>query len=277
MALFVNTNVASLEVQRNMSSVQSSLVRNFQRLSSGLRINSAADDAAGLSISESFKMQIGGFSVAERNANDGISFAQTADGGLSRMSSLIARMRDLAVEAGNGDLTSTDRAYLNTEFIALRSEIDRIASSTKFNSTALLGNNTTALVTVDFQVGIGTNSSDRISIGLLGTESSDLAINASVVATTQGATSAIQSIDAALATLNTRRETFGAMVNRLQVTIASVQAMKTNLSAANSRIRDVDVAEETAALTRNQVLAQAGAAVLAQANQTPQIALGLLR
>ena len=274
MALYVRTNVASLEAQRHLSGTQRDLALSFQRLSSGYRINSAADDAAGLGISESMNAQIRSYSVAERNANDGISMAETADGAASQMSDILGRLRELAVQSSNGSLSAGDRTNLNTEFTSLRSEIDRISNVTKFNGISLLSG---AAANVDFQVGIGTSASDKVTVSFGGVTATTLGVNLSAVDTVANAQTAITSIDSAISTLSTSREGFGAAVNRLQKSVSSIQTMRTNLSAAHSRIKDVDVAEETSAMARSQVLSQAGAAVLTQANQAPQLALSLLR
>ena len=276
MPLYVNTNANSLEVQRQLNSTGDRLQLSFQRLSSGFRINSASDDAAGSAISESMKMQIRGSTIAERNSMNAISMSQTAEGAVGQVTSIIARMRDLAVQAASGELQSTDRSYLNAEFAQLRSEIDRIAQATRFNQRDLLNGSG---VTVDFQVGITTNSFDRISIRFGEVSTTFLGLAPTVLTGTDatGPNYAITTIDIALVTLNTRREDFGAAINRLQIGVAHQQAIRTNLSAANSRIADVDVAEETSVLARTQVLMQAGTAVLAQANQQPQLALSLLR
>jgi flagellin len=276
MAMYIQTNVASLEAQRHLSATQHSLSMTFGRLSSGYRINSAADDAAGLGISESMSAQIRSYSVAERNTNNGISMVQTAEGALGQMGGMLQRLRELSVQSSNGDLTSTDRGFLDTEFQSLKSEIDRISQATKFNSQALLSGATN---TITFQVGINNTTNDQIQVAFGGVDLTTLGINASVVsgATAASAQASIASVDAAIAAVSTARSKFGAAMNRMDVTVANIQSMRTNLSAANSRIKDADIAEETASLSRNQVLSQAGAAILAQANQTPQAALGLLR
>jgi flagellin len=276
MALYINTNVASLQAQGNLAGTQQAQQKNFARLSSGMRINTAADDAAGLGISESMSAQIRSYSVAERNSNNAISMAQTAEGALGQVSGILGRMRELAVQGSNGDLNSTDRGYLQTEFGQLQSEIDRISQSTQFNGQNLLSG---AANTITFQVGIKNTSSDQISVVFGGVDLTSLGINASSVsgATATNAQSAITAIDGAITNVSTQRANYGASMNRLNVTVANIQTMRTNTSAANSRIRDVDVAEETASMSRNQVLAQAGVAVLAQANQAPQMALSLLR
>jgi flagellin len=277
MPLYINTNVSSLEAQRNLNATQNTQNRNFQRLSSGLRINSAADDAAGLAISESLRSQTRSYSVAERNTNNAVSMAQTAEGALGQVSNILGRMRELAVQSANGDLTSTDRGYLQTEYSQLTSEITRIIDSTKYNGKDLLGGTTAS--TIDFQVGIGTASSDQISVSFGGNSLSSLGLSGSVVsgADATNSRSAINAIDSALASVSNIRATFGAVINRFETTVSNIQSIRTNFSAATSRIRDVDVAEETAALARNQVLQQAGVSILAQANQAPQLALSLLR
>jgi flagellin len=276
MSLVIQTNVASLQAQQNLNTVSKGLQLSFNRLSSGFRINSAADDAAGLAISESFKSQIRSYSVAERNANDGVSMAQTGEGALGQVSDMLARMRELAVQSSNGSMSSSDRGFLNTEFTQLQSEIDRIQKSTKYDGTSLI---TATTSSISFQVGINNATTDQIGVTFGGLTLTTL-LNATTVVSGSGATSALNAIDridAALTTVSTIRAKFGAVMNRFDVTTANIQTARTNLTAANSRIRDVDVAEESAALSRSQVLSQAAAAVLAQANQAPQLALGLLR
>jgi len=274
MPLVINTNVASLNAQKNVGNAQSSLRQSFQRLSSGFRINKAADDAAGMGISESLNARIRSFRVAERNTNNAISMTNTAEGGLSEISGLVIRMRELAVQSANGDLTTTDRGFIDTEFQALKSEITRLADSTEFNGTELLGG---SAADVTFQVGINTTSSDTVSVSFGGVTLSTLGLTSSTVATSQAnANSAIDAIDAALTTVSTSRSAFGAATNRLANAVSNTQTIRTNLEAANSAIRDVDVAEETSVLARSQVLLQAGTSVLAQANQSPVLALSLL-
>ena len=275
MSIYIRTTVSSLDAQRNLSATSRDMSLSFQRLSSGYRINTAADDAAGLAISESMQAQLDSFSVAQRNANDGISMAQTADGAASQVQSILSRMRQLAVQSNNGDLVTSDRTNLNTEFSTLKSEIDRIANVTKFNNTSLLSGSGN---TVSFQVGIGTSSAnDQIAIKFGGVDSSTLGLSTASVDSTTNSNTAITAVDAAISNLATAREGFGAGMNRLQYAVSNVESTIVNLSAAHSRIKDVDVAEETSKLAREQVLAQAGAAMLAQANQSPQLALTLLR
>jgi flagellin len=275
MALTIQTNVASLQAQKNLNTVQRGLNTSFNRLSSGYRINSAADDAAGLAISDTFQAQIRSYSVAERNANDGISMAQTAEGSLGQMTGLLTRMRELAVQASNGS-SETSRDYLNTEFAQLKAEISRIQDSTTYDGNALIGATANS---ISFQVGITSGSTDRITVTFGGLGMTTLLATAEVVSgsTASNALAAIDDIDDALANVETARARYGAVMNRFEVTTSNIQTVRTNLAAANSRIRDVDVAEESAALSRSQVLSQAAAAVLAQANQAPQLALGLLR
>jgi flagellin len=274
--LYINTNVASLRAQNSLALSQDKLQKSFQRLSSGYRINSAADDAAGLGISESLRARIRSFAVAERNTNNAISMTTTAEGGLSQIGGIVIRMREIAVQAANGDLTSTDRGYLDTEFQLLKDEIDRLAESTEFNAKELLAGTAT---TLSFQVGINTTSFDTIGVVFGGLSLSGLGLSESSVAGIDSASAllAINRIDTALSLVNTARATFGAATNRLAVAVANSQTIRTNLEAANSAIRDVDVAEETSQLARSQVLLQAGTSVLAQANQSPQLALSLLQ
>ncbi len=275
MPLVINTNVSSLRAQTTLSKTQVSLAKSFQRLSSGFRINQAADDAAGMGISESLKARIRSFSVAERNTSNAVSMTNTAEGGLNQISGIIQRMRELAVQSANGDLTSTDRGFLDTEFQLLKSEIDRLSETTQFNNKELLAG-TTADIT--FQVGINTTSFDVISVAFGGITSSSLGMSGISVSgnASTNATTAIDALDTALTSISTRRSELGAATNRLHQAISNAQTMRTNLSAANSSIRDVDVAAETSNLARSQVLLQAGTSVLTQANQSSQLALALL-
>ncbi len=276
MPMYINTNVSSMEAQRSLSANQSSLTTSFQRLSSGMRINSAADDAAGLAIAEQMKADIRSYSMAERNTLNAVSMAQTAEGALSAVSTILQRLRELSVQSANGDLTATDRGYLDTEFQAMKAEVTRIVDSTKFNGKDLLSG---AATNIDFQVGIDNTASDRLTLTFGNVSLTSLGINASNVAgaTPTTAQAAIDEVDAAIAVVSGRRSDFGAALNRMQVTVSNLQSMRTNLSAAHSRIRDVDVAEESSALARTQVLNQAATSILAQANQGPQLALQLLK
>jgi flagellin len=276
MALYVNTNVSSLEAQRSLATNTMQQATTFQRLSSGLRINTAADDAAGLAIAERMSAAVRSYGMAERNTNNAVSMAQTAEGALGQVSNILQRLREITIQAANGDVTATDRGYLDQEFTAMKEEITRIFDNTSFNGKQLLGG---AATTIDFQVGIDNTTSDRLQMAFGGMDLTALGINASNVAgaTPANAQAAISAIDGAITATNTKRADFGASMNRLQVTVANLQSMKTNLSAAHGRIRDVDVAEESSKMARQQVLMQAGTAVLSQANQSPQLALKLLQ
>jgi flagellin len=275
MPLVINTNVSSLRAQTSLSATQQSVAKSFQRLSSGFRINQAADDAAGMAISESLKARIRSFAVAERNTSSAVSMTNTAEGGLNQISGIIQRMRELAVQSANGDLTSTDRGFIDTEFQQLKNEIDRLSETTQFKTKDLLAGTSSQIV---FQVGINTTPFDTISVTFGGVTTSSLGMSGISVAglTSTSATTAIDTLDAALTSVSTRRSELGAATNRLHQAISNTQTMRTNLSAANSSIRDVDIASETSQLARSQVLMQAGTSVLAQANQAPQLALPLI-
>jgi len=275
MALTVQTNVSSLEAQKNLVKNQNMLQKSFNRLSSGFRINSASDDAAGLAISESMKSQIRSYTVAERNASDGISMAQTAEGSLGDVHDVLGRMRELGMQASNGSVTSTDRGYMQTEFALLQKEVGRIQGSAKFNNKDLI---TGATASLTFQVGLNNSSNDQISVQFGGLNLTTLLATTTKIGgtTTSSALASLSTIDTAIGTVSSSRSKFGAAMNRLEVATSNIQTMRLNLSAANSRIRDVDVASETSAMSRNQVLTQAGISVLAQANQLPQQAFGLI-
>lgn len=272
--LSVRTNVSSLAAQSNLAGATAGLADNIARLSSGLRVRSAADDAAGLAISEDFKANIRSLAQAKRNANDGVSLAQTADGSLGEVGNLLRRMRELAVQSRNGTNNTTQRGYLDDEFQQLKSEIDRIVTTTEFNGISLLDGSQSG--GIEFQVGAGTSNDDRLTLSIATTSASALGISASVVSSTSGSDAAITAIDGAIQAVSTRRAAIGSMQNRLAVTMSNLDTYGTNLSAANSRIVDVDVAKETAELTKHNILVQAGTAMLAQANQGPQSALSLL-
>jgi len=275
MALYINTNVSSLESQKNLSKNQGALMKSFNKLSSGFRINTAADDAAGLAISESMKSQIRSYTVAERNASDGISMAQTAEGSLGEVHDVLGRMRELAVQSSNGSVSSGDRGYMQTEFTQLQSEVTRIQGSAKFNGKQLV--NATA-ATVTYQVGLNNTATDQVAVTFGGVGLTTLLATTTKISgtTASAALASLSTIDTAIGNVSTARSKFGAAMNRLEVATSNIQTMRLNISAANSRIRDVDVASETSAMTRNQVLSQAGISVLAQANQLPQQAFGLI-
>ena len=279
MALTVQTNVASLAAQRNVYKNQKALTNSINRLSSGLRVNTAADDAAGLAVSESMKAQIRSYTVAERNAADGVSMAQTAEGALGQVHDILGRMRELAMQSANGSLDDTNRGNLDKEYQQLGAEITRIQDSTKFNGVSLIGAGTAA--TVSFQVGLNDQAgTDTIDVDFDGVDLSavigaDIGTQAAAQALLGDASTA-GSIDEAIGKVSDSRSGFGAAMNRLDVATANIQTMRLNLSAANSRIVDVDVADETASLSKNQVLTQAGISVLSQANGLPQLAFGLI-
>jgi flagellin len=281
MSFAINTNIGSMNAQRNAGVSENSLATSLQRLSSGLRVNSAKDDAAGLAIAERMNSQVRGMNVAIRNANDGISLAQTADGGLASMADMVQRMRELSVQAVNSTNTSSDIAALNEEYTQLRSELSRTLSAVQFNGNSLY----TSTANFDFQV--GANSGQTITIA-----ASAMAINsaANIIAITTGAvgsaltTSAnsanaanIDLLDKALTTINSTRANLGAVQSRFETTISFLKTATENQAAARGRIMDADFAAETSNLSRAQILQQAGTAMIAQANQLPQGVLALLR
>ena len=274
--LTINTNTASINAQRNLSQTQMRLNGNMGRLSSGNRINTAADDAAGLAISERFKSQIRSFAQAERNGNDGVSLLQTAEGAMNEMTGVLTRIRELAIQSANGTLGSAERIYLDNESTALISELDRIANVTQFNGAALL----TGGPTFAFQVGIQGTTNDQISVSITDMTTATLAaggLATLTLATQTDSTAALTVLDTAIDDVSTARAALGTAQNRINVSVANLANARENIAAANSRIRDVDVASETAELTRNNILTQAGVSVLSQANQAPQIALKLLQ
>jgi len=273
MGLRVNTNVASLNAQRNLANTTARLGRSLERLSSGLRINRAADDAAGLAISESFRAEIRSIQQAQRNAMDAVSLVQVAEGALDETGGLLIRMRELAVQSANGTLGSSERASLDQEFQDLIAEIDRISAVTNFNGISIL---TSGAGGIEFQVGVNGTSNDTITVSGVAAGAGDLGVSSLAVATASGAQAALAVLDSAVGQVASLRASFGTTQNRLESTVRSLAISNENLSAAESRIRDVDVANETASLTRNQVLQQAGVSVLAQANVSTSIALSLL-
>jgi flagellin len=267
MSMTINTNVSSLNAQRNLSMSKDSLAVSMERLSSGLRVNSAKDDAAGLAIADRMNAQIKGINVAIRNANDGISLAQTAEGALSTVSDIFQRMRELAVQAQNGTNGTGDRANLNTEYQQLSSEVTRIAAQTKFNGTAIVGAGAGAQV---FQVGANNGDTLTVTTTAVTTVAGDL--------TTAGnASTAVAALDTAMDAITTNRATYGAAMSRFGFAINNLQITGENQSAARGRIMDADFAHETANLSRAQILQQAGTAMVAQANQLPSQVLSLLR
>ncbi|HEX4925602.1 MAG TPA: flagellin [Bdellovibrionales bacterium] len=276
MGLRISTNVSSLNAQRNLKGSQDMMNRSLARLSSGFRINQASDDAAGLAISENLRAQIRGLRQANRNAADGVSLVQVAEGGLNEVSSILIRLRELAIQAASDTIGDTERKFLDVEYQQLKSEIQRITEVTRFNGRDLL-NGTGGLM--DIQVGVYNDDfKDRISFNASAANSSlaSLGIAAESLATKVQAQTSIAAVDSALVSVNAIRANFGAMQNRLQSTIQNLSIFDENLSAANSRIRDTDIAAETADLTRNTVLMNAGVSVLQQANNMHQVALKLL-
>ena len=275
MGLRVNTNVASLNAQKNLSNVNEQLSINFRRLSTGLRIATAADDAAGLAISERLRSQVRSLDQAKRNSNDGISLLQTAEGSLNEANGILVRLRELAVQASNGTVSGQDKDTLNTEFSTLVNELNRIGRSTAFNGINLLDGSAS---NVNFQVGLGTTATiDQIQVTLSPALSTSLSLNSLDIGSQGNTSQAISNIDAAINSVSSLRGRLGAAQNRLTSTINNLASTVENLSAAESRIRDVDVAYETAQLSRNQILQQASISILSQANSQPQSALNLLR
>ena len=287
MSLSIRTNVASLNAQRNLSQSQSQLDGSMSRLSSGLRITKAGDDAAGLGISTNLEAQIRSYNQAARNANDGISLVQTAEGSLNEVTNILSRMRELTMQAASDGVGSDGRASISTEATQLAQELDRINNTSEFNGTHFFVNSASAAqnapVAMTFQVGIRNSTTDdaiTVDTADWGVDSAALQVN---VGTTgldftdaSTAQASLQKIDDAIKSVSTYRATLGAAGNRFQSVVNSVQTAAENLAAADSRIRDVDVAAETSSLSRNQILTQAGISVLAQANQAPQMALKLL-
>lgn len=274
MALVVNTNLFSMTAQKNMSVHSEKLAGSFSKLSSGLRIVSAADDAAGLGISERMRAEIRSLNMASRNAQDGVSLVQTAEGALGEVSSNLVRMRELAVEAANGTLSDADRTSLNDEFAALADEIERVGNDAEFNGIKILdGSN----ATVSIQVGV--DSGQSIDITTADMQAAALGVDKATLDITNvtNASAALGALDTAIDSVVAQRGEFGAAQNRLSSAMRSIATNAENLSAAESRIRDVDVAAETAELTKNRILQQAANSVLAQANSQPQMALSLLQ
>jgi flagellin len=276
MAMTINTNSISMNAQRNTSSTQNSLATAMQRLSSGLRVNSAKDDAAGLAIAERMNAQVRGMNVASRNANDGISLAQTAEGSLGKVGDALQRMRELAVQSANGTNSEDDRANLDAEFQQLNAEVERIVNGSSFNDTNLLDGTAT---TFTFQVGAGTEATDTIDVDAVDLSATVTTVGALVITGTDAtsATAAIDALDDAIIEVTTGRATMGAVQNRFDSVISNLATSAENLSAARGRIMDADFAAETMSLSRAQILQQAGTAMISQANQLPQQVLSLLR
>ena len=276
MALRISTNVASLNAQKNLGRTHQGMEKSLARLSSGFRINQAADDAAGLAISENLRGQIRGLKQASRNSEDGVSLVQVAEGGLNEIGNMLIRLRELGVQAASDTIGNTERKFLDVEYQQLKSEMQRISEVTEFNGRDLL-NGTGGVL--DIQVSTHNDPfKDRISFNASAANSSleALGMTAESLATKEMAQQSLSTIDSAMVSVNSMRANFGALQNRLNSTIANLGIAHENLSAANSRIRDADIAEESAELTRNNILMQAGVSVLGQANQIQQVALKLL-
>ncbi len=278
----INTNVMSLNAQRNLSASSGSLATSMQRLSSGLRVNSAKDDAAGLAIAERMNAQVKGMKVAIRNANDGISLAQTAEGALGKIGDNLQRMRELAVQAANDTNGASDRAALDKEYKALAAENGRVISSTEFNGQKLLDGSGGTAGVFSFQVGAETATDNQISVtttnvGTTMTTATTDGTTATLGTDAAGARAAMDALDIAIDAVTSSRADFGAVQNRFDTVIANLQVASENQSASRGRIMDADFATETANLSRGQILQQAGTAMIAQANQLPQGVLSLLR
>jgi flagellin len=271
----INTNVMSLNAQRNLNASSGALATSMQRLSSGLRVNSAKDDAAGLAIAERMNAQVKGMNVAIRNANDGISMAQPAEGALGKVGDSLQRMRELAVQSANASNSTADPTNLNAEYQQLNDEVTRVLTGTKFNGGDLL--NTAATLT--FQVGANNVTTDQIDVGttVLTTGTGVAAVTAGDITTDANALTAMDNLDDAIDEITTARATFGAVQNRFDAVISNLQVASENQAASRGRIMDADFATETSNLSRGQILQQAGTAMVAQANQLPQGVLSLLR
>jgi flagellin len=274
MAQTINTNMAALTAQRHLTTAQGSLATSMERLSSGLRVNSARDDAAGLAIASRMETQIKGQNVAIRNANDAVSLAQTAEGAIGKITDMLQRMRELAVQSANATNTTADRGNLNAEFQQLNSEVSRTISSTRFNGLAVIGSDAGGN---SYQVGEA--STDRVTFTTtnLGTNTTITAVGGNDITSQANASTAMANIDAALSTVNVERASYGAYQNRFEAIISTLQVAVTNNSASRGRIMDADFAAETANMSRAQILQQAGTAMMAQANQAPQQVMSLLR
>jgi flagellin len=273
MSMSIKTNVASLEAQKNLMASESSLNSSLAKLSSGFRITKAQDDAAGLAIAVNLGAQIKSYNQAVRNANDALNVTQTAEASLNETQNILTRLRELASQSASSGVSNTERGYIQNEVDALTSEIDRIANSTEYNGVALI-NASTALT---FQVGIrNVAANDQITVTTTSATAASLGVNSMSLSTLTSAQGALATIDAALQSISSSRATLGAQANRMETVINAATQASVSLASAQSRIQDVDVAQETSNLSRAQILMQAGVSVLAQANQIPQVALKLL-
>jgi flagellin len=277
MGLRISTNMAAMSAQRNLGIQAIEQAKNFSRLGSGNRIINAGDDAAGLSISENLRAQVRSLKQAERNANDGISFVQVAEGGLSEIGNILIRLRELSVQASSDTIGDHEREFIDKEYQSLKAEIDRIANSTNFNGTPLLNGEAKKDV-LEIQVGSRNNEADRIQfkVNEYDVRTDKIGINNISAVTIDDARDSMDKIDEAITAVTGTRAGLGAMQNKLQSTVNTIGIAKENLSAAKSRVTDADIAEEATTMTQKMILQQAGAAVLAQANQSPQVALKLL-
>ena len=275
-ALAIMTNAGSLRTQSNLMSTTKALNKTIGRLSSGLRIQSAADDAAGMAVTENMRGQLRGFKQALRNANDGVSILQTAESAYQSISDTLIRMRELAVEAANDSLSDTERGFLDTEFQDLEAEITRISDVTEFNGIQLLDGTAGTGGTMTFQVGTRNSTDDRITVDMEDQDSTALGVNASAVDTQANAQAAIDEIDTALESLSTDRSTLGSTINTLNVAVTNLGTTIENYGSSLGQIRDADIGAESAEFARHQVLQQAGVAMLSQANAMPNLALRLL-
>lgn len=274
MGLRINTNIAALNANRQLRRTSRRLNKSLERLSSGLRINQAADDAAGLAIAEAFRARVSGLQVAQRNGQDGISLVQTAEGALTETTNVLQRMRELAVQAASGTISDANRAALQAEFSQLIQQVDDIATDTEFNGTNLL-DGTTSTVAIQSGASMG----QTLSVSLTGADSADLSINNAstfYISAMAEASTSIQVIDSAILTVSSTRALLGAAQNRLEFTISTLAIQEENSAASESAIRDADVAMEVVEFTRNQILISAGTSILAQANVVPQTALTLI-
>ena len=273
--LSILTNTASLNAQRNLAGSQKMMNSSLSRLSSGMRITKASDDAAGLAVSEGLRAQVRGLQQASRNAQDGISVVQIAEGAMNEVTNMLIRQRELAVQSASDGISDTERAYLDTEFSALNSEIDRISASTAFAGNTLING---AGADMDFQVGTDSTANSRVSVSFATVDvtTATLGTSASTVDTKANSLLSIDAIDTAIDSVSGQRSDLGSIANRLVSTVNNLGVSIENIASANSRIRDVDVAEESARMTRSQILMQAGVSVLSQANSAPQYALSLI-
>ncbi len=275
MALIVNNNIASITAQRNLNISTQQLQGSVARLSSGLRITKASDDAAGLGISETLRAQLRSINQAVRNSNDGISLLQIADGGAGNIGGILARLRELAEQSASGILGSNERSFLDQEFLALRSEIDRISAVTEFNGVKLLSgaeNNSLSI-----QIGFRSSANDTLTLSLQDLDRVALNLTTTNVSTSEAALAALSNIDSAISAVASARANVGSLQNRIDAAVLNLEVANENVAAAESRIRDADIAFETALFTRNQILVSAGTSILTQANTLPQQALSLLQ